>query len=128
VIVRGIGAESGNDRLQTKQIFRQSLASQVTSQIAGPEINVTSRYNSKKVRRAWGISQIIIDLILDWFLELLRCKLGEARHCFLKTFYTMFTRKKFGDRNEDGRFQRWPPSTNLYNIRLRKSFRAERKL
>jgi hypothetical protein len=37
--------------LQTKQIFRQSLASQITSQIAGPEINVTFRYNSKKV---WG--------------------------------------------------------------------------
>jgi len=34
---------------QTKQIFRQSLAIQITSQIAGPEINVTFRYNSKKV-------------------------------------------------------------------------------
>jgi hypothetical protein len=55
-----IRARSGNSTLQT----RQSLASQVTSQIVGPEINVTFRYNSKKVRRAWSISQIIIDLIL----------------------------------------------------------------
>jgi hypothetical protein len=64
-IVRWIKAWSGNIFLQT----RQSLASQVTSQIAGPEINVTFRYNPKKVRRAWGISQVIIDLILDWFLK-----------------------------------------------------------
>jgi len=35
--------------LQTRQIFRQSLGSQVTTQIGGPEINVTFRYNSKKV-------------------------------------------------------------------------------
>jgi hypothetical protein len=48
---------------------RQSLASQVTSQIVGSEINVTFRYNSKKVRRAWGIFQVIIDLILGWFLK-----------------------------------------------------------
>ncbi len=27
------------------------------------------RYNPKKVRRAWGISQVIIDLILNWFLK-----------------------------------------------------------
>ena len=27
--------------LQTRQIFRQSLGSQITTQIAGPEINVT---------------------------------------------------------------------------------------
>jgi len=40
-----------------------------TSQIPGPEINVTFRYNPKKVRRAWGISQVIIDLILGWFLK-----------------------------------------------------------
>jgi hypothetical protein len=60
-----IGARSGNVVLQT----RQSLASQVTSQIVGPEINVTFRYNPKKVRRAWGISQVIIDQILGWFLE-----------------------------------------------------------
>ena len=51
--------------LQTKQ----SLASQVTSQIAGPEINVTFRYNPKKVRRAWGIFQVVIELILGWFLK-----------------------------------------------------------
>jgi len=65
VIVRGIRARSGNNSLET----RQSLASQVTSQIVGPEINVTFRYNPKKVRRAWGISQVIIDLILGWFLK-----------------------------------------------------------
>jgi hypothetical protein len=53
-------ARSGNNSLETRQIFRQSLASQVTSQIAGPEINVTFRYNPKKVRRAWGICQVII--------------------------------------------------------------------
>jgi hypothetical protein len=64
-IVRGIGARSGNNSCQTIQ----SLASQITSQIAGPEINVTFRYNPKKVRRAWGISQAIIDLILGWFLK-----------------------------------------------------------
>jgi len=40
----------------------------------------------------------------------------------------MFTRKKFGDHNEDDRFQAMASSTNLYNVRLRKSFRAERKL
>jgi hypothetical protein len=56
--VGGIEAWSGNNSWQT----RQSLASQVTFQIAGPEINVTFRYNPKKVRRAWGISQVIIDL------------------------------------------------------------------
>jgi hypothetical protein len=27
------------------------------------------RYNSKKARRAWGISQVIVDLILGWFLK-----------------------------------------------------------
>jgi hypothetical protein len=47
--IRGwTGAWSANGILQT----RQSLASQVTSQIVGPEINVTFRYNPKKVRRA----------------------------------------------------------------------------
>jgi hypothetical protein len=56
---------SANDTLET----RQSLASQVTSQILGPEINVTFRYNPKKVRRAWGISQVMINLILGWFLK-----------------------------------------------------------
>jgi hypothetical protein len=52
--------------------FRESdlsLASQVTSQIVGPEINVTFRYNPKKVRRIWGVSQVIIDVILSWFLK-----------------------------------------------------------
>jgi hypothetical protein len=58
-------AGSGNEVL----LPRQSLASQVTSQIAGPEINVTFRYTSKNVRRAWGISQVIIDLIVGWFLK-----------------------------------------------------------
>jgi hypothetical protein len=43
-----IGAWPGNSSLQT----RQSLSSQVTSQIVRPEINVTFRYNPKKVRRA----------------------------------------------------------------------------
>jgi hypothetical protein len=42
---------------------------QVTSQIIGPEINVTFRYNPKKVRPAWDISQVIIELILNWFLK-----------------------------------------------------------
>jgi len=64
-IIGWAGAWAGNDSLQT----RQSLASQVTSQIVGPEINVTFRYNPKKVRWAWGISQVIIDLILGWFLK-----------------------------------------------------------
>ena len=64
-IVLGIGARSGNNSWQT----RQSLASQVTSQIVGPEIKVTFHYNLKKVRRAGGISQVIIDLILNWFLK-----------------------------------------------------------
>jgi hypothetical protein len=64
-IVHWIEAWLANIFLQT----RQSLASQVTSQIVGPEINVTFRYNPKKVRRAWGISQIIINLILGWFLK-----------------------------------------------------------
>jgi hypothetical protein len=50
-------------------LTRQSLASQVTSKIVGSEINVTFRYNPKKVRRAWGISQVIIDVILGWFLK-----------------------------------------------------------
>jgi hypothetical protein len=90
---------------------------QVTSQIVGPEINVTFRYNPKKVRRAGGISQVIIDLILNWFLKTLRCKPKEAWYCFLKTFYTMFTRKKFGDRNKDDRFQAMASSTSLYNVR-----------
>ena len=61
----GIGARSGNVVLQT----RQSLGSRVTSQIVGPEINVTFRYNPKKVRRAGDIFQVIIDLILNWFLK-----------------------------------------------------------
>jgi len=44
----GIGTWSANVACQTSQ----SLASQITSQIVGPEINVTFRYNPKKVRRA----------------------------------------------------------------------------
>jgi hypothetical protein len=106
----------------------QSLATQVTSQIVGPEINVTFRYNPKKVRRAWGISQVIIDLILGWFLKNTQMQIKGSTELLLKTFYTMFTRKKFGDRNEDCRFQAMASSTSLYNVRLRKSFRAERKL
>jgi hypothetical protein len=54
---------------------------------------------------------------------------NQGKHgIILKTFYTMFTRKKFGDRNEEDRFQAMASSTSLYNVRLRKSFRAERKL
>jgi len=64
--VGGIEAWSANNSWLTRQIFRQS---QITSQIVGPEINVTFRYNPKTVRRAWGISQVIIDLILNWFLK-----------------------------------------------------------
>jgi hypothetical protein len=60
-----IRARPSNVTLQT----RQSLASQLTPQIVGPEINVTFRYNPKKVRRPWGISQVVIDLILGWFLK-----------------------------------------------------------
>jgi hypothetical protein len=59
----GIGTWSANVVCQTSQ----SLASQITSQIVGPEINVTFRYNPKEVTRAWGISQVIVDLILGWF-------------------------------------------------------------
>jgi hypothetical protein len=117
-------AWSGNDVLQ----IRQSLASQVTSQIAGPEINVTFRYNSKKVRRTWGISQVIIDLILGWFLKSTQMQIRESTELLFKNLLYDVHKKKFGDRNEDCRFQRWHPSTNLYNVRLRKSFRAERKL
>jgi len=52
-------------RGQHNSVFqtRQSLTSQITFQIVGSEINLTFRYNPKKVRRAWGISQVIIDLI-----------------------------------------------------------------
>jgi hypothetical protein len=42
---------------------------------------------------------------------------GKHGIAFLKTFYTMFTRKKFGDRNEDDRFQAMASSTSLYNVR-----------
>ena len=79
-IVREIRARSGNVVLQT----RQSLASQVTSQIVGPEINVTFRYNPKKVRRAWGISQVIIDLILDWFLKNTQMQTRASMELFFK--------------------------------------------
>ena len=54
---------------KTLYLWGRSLASQVTSQIVEPEINVTFGYNPKKVRRAWSISQVIIDLILGWFLK-----------------------------------------------------------
>jgi hypothetical protein len=75
-----IGARSGNVTLQT----RQSLASQVTSQIVGPEINVTFRYNPKKVRRAWGISQVIINLILGWFLKNTQMQTTGSTELFFK--------------------------------------------
>jgi hypothetical protein len=106
----------------------QSLASQVTSQIVGPEINVTFRYNSKKVRRAWGISQVIIDLILNWFLKNTQMQTRESTELLFKNFLYDVHKEKFGDHNEDCRFQAMTSSTNLYNVRLRKSFRAERKL
>ena len=96
--------------------------------MAGPEINVTFRYNPKKVRRAWGISQVIIDLILNRFLKKTQRQTREARNCFLKTFYTMFTRKKFGDRNEDDRFQAMASSTSLYNVRRAKKFQNGTKI
>jgi hypothetical protein len=63
---------------------RQSLASQVTSQVAGPEINVTFRYNSKKVRREWGIFQVIIDLILGWFLKNTQVQTRESKELLFK--------------------------------------------
>ena len=63
---------------------RQSLASQVISQIVGPEINVTFRYNPKKVRRAWGISQVIIDVILGWFLKITQMQTGESTELLFK--------------------------------------------
>jgi hypothetical protein len=79
-IVGGIEAWSGNNSWQT----RQSLASQVTSQIAGPEINVTFRYHPKKVKRAWGISQVIIDLILNWFLKNTQMQTRESTELLFK--------------------------------------------
>ena len=85
-----IGARSGNSTLQT----RQSLASQVTSQIVGPEINVTFRYNPKKVRRAWGISQVIIDLILNWFLKNTQMQIrGSTELLFKNLLYDVHKEK-----------------------------------
>jgi hypothetical protein len=52
--------------------------------MAGPEINVTFRYNLKKVRRAWGISQVIIDLILNWFLKNIRRHTRGSRKLLFK--------------------------------------------
>jgi hypothetical protein len=63
---------------------RQSLASQATPQIVGPEINVTFRYNPKKVRRAWGISQVVIDLILGWFLKTTQMQIRESTELLFK--------------------------------------------
>ena len=70
----------GNNSWET----RQSLASQVTSQIVGPEINVTFRYNPKKVRGAWGISQIIIELILGWFLKNTQMQIRRSTELLFK--------------------------------------------
>ena len=89
-IVRGIGAWSGNSTLQT----RQSLASQVTSQIVGPEINVTFRYNPKKVRRAWRISQVIIDSILGGFLKNTQMQIrGSTKLLFKNLLYDVHKEK-----------------------------------
>jgi hypothetical protein len=83
-------AWSGNVVWQT----RQSLASQVTSQIVGPEINVTFRYNPKKVRRAWGISQVIIDLILGWFLKNTQIQIrGSTELLFKNLLYDVHKEK-----------------------------------
>jgi hypothetical protein len=51
------------------------LADQVESSESGYFPNRRARdkryipLHPKKVRRGWGISQVIIDLILGWFLE-----------------------------------------------------------
>ena len=83
-------AWSANGILQTKQ----SLASQVTSQIVGPEINVTFRYNPKKVRRAWGISQVIIDLILGLFLKTTQMQTrGSTKLLFKNLLYNVHKEK-----------------------------------
>ena len=85
-----IGSWSGNDTLQT----RRSLASQVTSQIVGPEINVTFRYNPKKVRRAWDISQVVIDLILGWFLKTTQMQIrGSTELLFKNLLYDVHKEK-----------------------------------
>jgi hypothetical protein len=85
-----IGSWSANVVWQT----RQSLASQVTSQIVGPEINVTFRYNPKKVRRAWGISQVIIDLILGWFLKNTQIQIrGSTELLFKNLLYDVHKEK-----------------------------------
>ena len=85
-----IGSWSANNTL----LPRQSLASQVTSQIVGPEINVTFRYNPKKVRRAWGISQVIIDLILGWFLKNTRMQTrGSTELLFKNLLYDVHKEK-----------------------------------
>jgi hypothetical protein len=105
---------------------------QVTSQIIEPEINVTFRYNPKKVRRAWGISQVIRDLILDWFLKNTQMQTRGSTELFFKNLlyhvhkekvwrivtkivdfsdgipaqtYTMFASEKVSERNENCRFQ-----------------------
>jgi hypothetical protein len=63
-----------------------SLASQVASQIVGSEINVTFRYNPKKVRRAWGISQVIIDQVLGWFLKSTQMQIRGSTELLFKNF------------------------------------------
>ena len=96
--------------------------------MAGPEINVTFRYNPKKVRRAWGISQVIIDLILWGFLKNTQMQARGSRELLFKNLLYDVHKEKVSERNENDRFQAMASSTNLYNVRLRKSFRAERKL
>jgi hypothetical protein len=91
-IVRGIGAWSGNGN--EIWLTKQSLASQVTPQIAGPEINVTFRYNPKKVRRAWGISQVVIGLILEWFLKITQMQIrGSTELLFKNLLYDVHKEK-----------------------------------
>ena len=68
------------------------------------EINVTFRYNPKKVRWVW------------FFKNTQRQTRGSTELLF-KNLLFVFTRKKFGDRNEDDRFQAMAFSASLYNVR-----------
>ena len=85
--------DAGN-RWVNNRGYGQSLASQVTSQIVGPEINVTFRYNPEKVRRAWGISQVVIDLILSWFLKTTQMQIrGSTELLFKNLLYDVHKEK-----------------------------------
>jgi hypothetical protein len=77
------------------QVFTSfNIASQITFQIAGLEINVTFRYNPKNVKRAWGSSQIIIDLILGWFLKTTQMQTrGSTKLLFKNLLYDVHKEK-----------------------------------